>query len=146
MASVDIDAVAALALGLPETGEKRRYGNRTWTVADKAFAWERPFSKADLKRFGSETPPAGPIAAVSTGDLDEKAAILAAGHRGVFTIEHFEGYAAILIALDDADDDVVRELVVDGWLAVAPPALADAHAANLIGDPGGGGDDPAPGQ
>lgn len=134
---MDIDDVAALALSLPKTEEGTRYGRRTWFVHGTAFAWERPFSKADMKRFGNETPPAGPIAAASTGDLDEKAAVLGAEHRGVFTIEHFDGYPAVLIALDDADDEVVRELVVDGWLASAPQDLADTHAADLVPDEGG---------
>src|ERR687888_532550 len=96
---VDLDEAARIALSLPDVAEGERHGNRTWHVAGKVFAWERSFSKADIKRFGDEAPPDGPIVAVVVADLAEKEAVLAAKHRGFFTIPHFNGYAAILIQL-----------------------------------------------
>ena len=47
---------------------------------------------------------------------------------GVFTIPHFDGYAAVLIELDvGRTSDTLREAIVDGWLACAPPALGQAY-------------------
>src|ERR1700743_1458536 len=69
-----LDEVARLVSDLPEVTEGERFGNRTWSVGSKAFAWDRPFSKADVRRFGDETPPEGPILAVRVGDLAEKEA------------------------------------------------------------------------
>jgi hypothetical protein len=126
---MDLDDVMEMASALPEVTEGARRGNRTWFVGGKAFLWERPFSKADIKRFGDEVPPDGPIVAVSVADLGEKEAVLAEGRKGVFTISHFDGYAAVLIQLRTATKRTVRELVVDGWLACAPQALADEYLA-----------------
>ncbi len=122
-----LDDVAELVAGLPEVSEGERHGNRTWSVVGKGFAWERPFSQADLKRFGDETPPEGPILAIRVGDLAEKEAVLAAQPAAFFTIPHFNGYAAVLVQLRLVSRPALREALLDGWLACAPPRLAEPY-------------------
>ena len=123
----NFDDVAELAAELPGASEDERRGNRTWAVAGKAFAWERPFSKADLRRFGAEPPPEGPILAVRVEDLSENEAVLAAHQEAFFTIPHFDGYSAVLIQLGVASEGELREAITDAWLACAPPALAEQY-------------------
>jgi hypothetical protein len=124
---VDLDEVARLASELPDVTEGEHHGHLTWSVAGKAFAWERPFSKADIRRFGDARPPHGPILAVRVEDLSEKDAVLAANPGAFFTIPHFDGYAAVLIQLRSVAKRALRDAIVDGWLACAPPDLADAY-------------------
>jgi len=122
---VSLDEAARIALDLPEVTEGERHGRRTWFVAGKGFAWERPFSKADIRRFGDVEPPQGPILAVRVDDLAEKEAVLAAHPKAFFTIPHFDGYAAILIQLKTVTKRPLRDALVDGWLACAQAALAE---------------------
>ena len=118
-----VDDVARIALVLPEVTEGARRGTRAWSVDGKAFAWERPFSKADIRRFGDAAVPDGPVIAVRISDLAEKEAVLATRPSAFFTIPHFDGYPAVLIHLNTVTIEALREAIVDGWLACARPKL-----------------------
>lgn len=124
-----LTGASSIAAGLPEVREGTRWNNRTWFVGKNAFAWERPLNKADIKRFGDQPVPAGPIFAVHLGDLQEKKAVLAEGHSGVFTIEHFANYPAVLIQLEAVEDAVLTDLIVDAWLVAAPDELTEKYLA-----------------
>lgn len=117
LAEVDV-----LATSFPGVTVGAKWGHRTWMVADKGFAWQRPFSKADLARFGDETPPSGEILAVRVDNLDAKDALLAIAPPGFFTIPHFNGYAAVLIELRLARKADVRAAVEGAFQAVAAKA------------------------
>lgn len=124
---MSLQAAARMALDLPEVVEGERHGGPTWSVGGKVFAWERSFSRADLRRFGDTPPPEGPILAVRVADLHDKEAMLAAHQSGLFTIPHFDGYAAVLVQLSRVAEEYLREVLWDGWLSCAPPALAREH-------------------
>ena len=121
-----IDDVARIAAELPEVVEGERHATRTWFVAGKGFAWVRPFSKADIRRFGSMPPPEGPILAVRSADLAEKEAVLATSSDAIFTIPHFDGYPAVLIQLNRVNRKELHDAIIDAWFACAPPELADS--------------------
>lgn len=125
------DEVARLALGLPGVTEDRRHGNRTWLVAGKAFSWERPLSKADLKRLGGEPVPAGPLLAVRVANLEEKELLMLEPPRGFFDIAHFSGYPAVLVRLDAVEPALLEAALVEGWYSCAPPQLATAGPPRL---------------
>lgn len=133
---VSLDGAGRMALELPEVTQGERHGTLAWSVGGKTFAWERGFSKADLKRFGDVAPPQGPILAVRVEDLGEKEAVLAANPKAFFTIPHFDGYAAVLIQLKAVGKRALRDALIDGWLACAPSKLADEYVERKRFSPG----------
>jgi hypothetical protein len=116
---MNFDDVAAFLKDLPGVTIGAKWGNKTWIVNDKGFAWQRPLSKADLERYGDETPPKGEILAVRVESLDAKDGLLEMELPGFFTIPHFNGYAAVLIELRKAKAKDVRTALLHGFHAMA---------------------------
>jgi len=119
-----LNDVARIALELPDVDERERRGTRKWAVRDKTFAWERPFTKADIKRFGAAPIPQGTILAVRVANLGVKEAVLAAMPDSFFNMAHFDGFAGVLIELSRVSMGDLRDAVIDAWAACAPPKLA----------------------
>lgn len=115
--------VEVYAKTLPGVTVGAKWGRRTWLVGDKGFVWDRPLSKADIKRYGNAAIPQGEILGVRVADLDAKDALLAIAPAGFFTIEHFNGYPAVLIELRLARAADVRHAILDAWRTLATPAL-----------------------
>jgi hypothetical protein len=122
----DVDAFAKT---LPGVTVGTSWGNQTWKVGERGFAWQRPLNKADIKRLGDAKPPEGEILAVRVENLDAKDALLSMGLPGFFTIEHFNGYAAVLIQLKKARAKDVRAAVVDAHRVMAAKAPKKQRAA-----------------
>ena len=57
-----LDDVGRLAAELPDVTEFEYDldGHLAWVVAGKRFAWERQFSKTDIKRYGNQRRQAAP--------------------------------------------------------------------------------------
>ncbi len=124
--------VDAYATSLPGVAIGARWGNKTWMINENGFAWERPLSKADLKRLvdAGGTLPAGEILAVNVDGLDAKDAILSMDLPGYFTIEHFVNFPAILIELRKARVKDVKASVRDAFelAAAKKPSKPKAKA------------------
>ncbi|MEZ5219195.1 MAG: hypothetical protein R2715_22030 [Ilumatobacteraceae bacterium] len=123
------DDVARIVAEFPDVGETTKWRNRTWTTGGAGFAWIRPFSKADVKRFGAEPVPTGEILAVSTDGMDDKAALLETRPDVYFDIEHLAGYPALLVQLESVDETTLQDVLLEAWLAVADEARAKAFLA-----------------
>ncbi len=130
-AMADLQDVDRLVAELPQTSTGEHHGHRTWDVAGKGFAWERAFSKADIRRFGTDPVPEGPILALVTDGLEDKESLLQAHPAHLFTIPHFAGYPAVLLHLAKADEAALRESLLDAWLVHAPADLARAHLDSI---------------
>src|ERR1700683_2788889 len=117
------DDVRRIALSLPETSERESRGQLHWEVKGKLFVWERPLRQSDLKPLGPDAP-TGPILGARVEHLGAKEALIADDPAVFFTTPHFDGYAAILVRLEQIGVDELEELATEAWLTRAPKRLA----------------------
>jgi hypothetical protein len=118
--------VRRIALELPGASEmKTKSGNAAWIVGDKFFAWERPLRRSDLAALGGSAPK-GPILGVRTADLEMKEVFLASDAAVFFTTPHFDGYPAVLIRLPKISAKLLKDVIVEAWLARAPKRAVTA--------------------
>jgi hypothetical protein len=120
------DDVRRIALDLPETSERTNRGVPQWRVKEKAFTWERPLRQADYQALG-DAAPEGPIVAVWVDDVGVKEALLSDDPDVFFTTPHFDGYAVVLIRLDEIPVPEIEELMIEAWLGRAPKRLVSAY-------------------
>lgn len=119
------DDVREFALALPETEESTWYGRPNFKVRGRSFAG------APTTRAATDGE-SGDVLVVRV-DMLERDALLAAPGDVYFITPHHEGYPWVLIRLERADPEEVRELLAEAWLASAPKRLAAEHEQRLLG-------------
>src|SRR5215218_3180725 len=120
------DDVARICLALPGTTEGTTHGGRSWKVADKLFVWERPLRRRDLEELGDDAL-RGPVLAARVPDEGARRALIAEEPDVYFTIQHFDGYPAVLARLDLLDEAALTELAGEAWACRAPRRLVDGR-------------------
>ena len=112
------DDVRELGVALPETVESTAYGTPCFRVRKHLFARLRDDGTTLVVRV----------------DPLEREALLADEREIYFITPHYKDYPYILVALEHADPDELRELLIEAWLERAPKRLAAAHEAELLGE------------
>ena len=106
------ERVAELALELPEV--------------EASSSWERPAFKVRGKTFAGASRHEG--AMYARCDRNERPLIVASNPELYRLTPHFEASPAfLLIWLEHAEDEDVRERLIDAWLIQAPKRLAAQH-------------------
>jgi hypothetical protein len=74
------------------------------------------------ERDRSKSDEAGEVLVVFC-ELDEKEFLLAESDGSVFTAPHYGGYGAVLIRLDDIDEQLLSSLLLESYLLKAPATI-----------------------
>ena len=119
----EVDAVAS---SLPSLEIDRTPGSRSWSVAKRDLAWERPLRKKEIETelASGREPYLRDIVAFHIPEVAAKQAYLQNFPAKFFEIPHFAGYPAILCRLSELTTDDLEELLFEAYLCRAPKKLA----------------------
>ncbi|HEY5112450.1 MAG TPA: MmcQ/YjbR family DNA-binding protein [Acidimicrobiales bacterium] len=113
------DDVVRLCAHLPEVTLSTSYGTPALKVRGKGICrmWgTRDKSKSDV---------GDAEVLVVYCQHDEKDFLLAESDGSVFTAPHYDGHGAVLIRLDDVDEEVLQALLLESYLLRAPRSIRE---------------------
>ena len=110
LSPMDFEAVTELAGDLPDLNVSTSYGTPALKVRKKLLCRMWPDDNVLVLRV----------------DDDEKEALLQGDPAVFFSTDHYDGHPYVLVRLDEADPDELRELLADRWFEVATPAMRRA--------------------
>jgi len=107
----------------------------TWLVRGRGFVLHRRPHRSAVDPETGEL--YDDLLVIVTPTEIEKLALVEDPTTPFFTVDHFNGYAAVLVQesrLGEVDVDELRELLTDAWLTRAPKRLARAFLAEQESD------------
>jgi hypothetical protein len=110
------DDVVRIGTQWPDVSVSTSYATPALKVRGKGFCrlWgERDRSKSDVE---------GEVLVVFC-ELDEKEFLLAESDGSIFTAPHYDGYGAVLILLDNVDEELLTSLLLESYLLKAPASI-----------------------
>jgi len=115
------DDVRRLALELPEVVETTDHFGFSVMNGPKprgfAWAWRE---RVHPKKARIENPD---VLAFRVADLGTKELLLTSDRQKFFTEQHYDGFPAVLVRLDEVGTDELEELLTDAWICMAPRTL-----------------------
>jgi hypothetical protein len=121
----DVDAIC---MGLPEVELGTSWGdNPTYKVRGKGFLMHRPPGRTAIDPESGE--PYTDLLVITVPSESDKRALVDDERLPFFTIDHFNGYHAVLVQqsrLGEVGREELAEIITDAWLTKAPKSLAKA--------------------
>jgi hypothetical protein len=121
-----------ICLGLPEVELGTSWGdNPTYKVRGKGFLMHRPPGRTAIDPETGEW--YTDLLVIQVPSENEKRALVEDEALPFFTIDHFNGYNAVLVQLSRLGEITRAELVevlTEAWLTKAPKSLAKAFLAD----------------
>ncbi|SFC78976.1 hypothetical protein SAMN04487968_111106 [Nocardioides terrae] len=125
------DDIGRICLSLPEVELGVSWGDRpTYKVPrggkGRGFVLHRAPHKTAIDPATGEM--YDDLLVIRTPNEADKLALVADENLPFFTIDHFNGYNAVLVQesrLDEITEDELREVIEDAWRAVAPKKLLE---------------------
>lgn len=120
------DDIDEICMGLPEVEFGTSWGDRpTYKVRGKGFVLYRAPHRTAIDPATGE--PFDDLLVIMTPTEVEKRALVDDERLPFFTIDHFNGYNAVLVQLSrlgEIDREELVEIITEAWAAKAPKPLA----------------------